>query len=141
MKSEFSSHRSEMLLLNFRRSIAAQSRISAKKAFQEAADAPAPRFWVSEARAARIISRMRQGDDPTVDMTTEKREMYRELYRRFLILEKQNPQMPVGDIVFTIVNDTAPKSYISPERARQLIAAQKKINALKRRHHSNTNSL
>lgn len=121
MKSEFSSQRSRLLLENFRKSIARQSVISAAKAFQEAVDSPAPRFWVGEVRAARIIGRMKKGEDPTVDMTPEKREMYREIFRRYEILQAEHPDWPVGDVVFTVVNSEAPRSYLSPIRAQQLI--------------------
>lgn len=126
MKSEFSSQRSKLLLENFRKSIAVQSIISAKRAFRDAAEAPAPRFWVGEARAARIISRMKKGDDPTVDMLDEKKEMYREIYRRFLELEKEHPDWPVGDLVFTVINNPAPKSYMAWRTAKQIINKARK---------------
>ena len=119
--SEFTTQRSKLLLENFRRSLAEQSVISAEKAFKDAVESPAPRFWVGEARAARIISMMRKGEDPTEGMIPEKREMYREIYRRFLLLQQQHPDWPIGDLVFTVVNSPAPRSYLSPIRARQII--------------------
>lgn len=125
-KSEFSSQRSRLLLENFRKSIARQSQISAIKAFSDAVEAPAPRFWVGEARAARIIAMMKKGMDPTQGMTPEKREMYREIFRRYEILQAKHPECSVGDLVFTVVNSEAPRSYLSPVRARQLINAAKK---------------
>lgn len=125
-KSEFSSERSELLLNNFRKSIAIQSVISARKAFQDAANAPAPRFWVSEVRAARIIGMMKRGVDVTEWMIPEKREMYREIFRRYMELKMRHPEMSTGDLVFMVVNSEAPRSYLSWERARQLIAKAKK---------------
>ena len=125
-KCEFSSERSELLLLNFRKAIARQSKICAKKAFQEAAEAPAPRFWVSEARAMRIVSMLFKGLDPTEGMHPEKREMYLEIFRRTKALKEANPSLPLGDIVFDVVNNSAPRSYISWEWAQKIINARKK---------------
>lgn len=124
-KPEFSSERNELLLKHFRESLARQSVISAQRAFGDAANAPAPRFWVSEARAVRVINSMLKGENPTEDMYPEKREMYLEIYRRVLKMRKENPEMPIGDIVFTVVNNPAPKSYISWQRARQLVESAK----------------
>ena len=121
MKREFDNQRSLLLLRNFRESIAAQSRICAAKTFHEIVNLPAPRFWVSEARAARICSLMRKGHDVTVSMTPEKRDMYREIYRRVEALRAEHPEMSVGDLVFTVVNSEAPRYYLSPKRAEQLI--------------------
>ena len=129
MKAEFSDERSLLLLQNFRESIARASVISVKKIFKEVADAPAPRFWVGEARAARIIGMMRKGIDPTEGMIPEKKEMYRELYRKVRMLEKEHPEMNVGDLVFTAVNSPAPRSYISWQRARQIVDKAKHIDA------------
>ena len=118
---EFADQRSESLIRNFRESIARQSQISAMRAFEDAANAPAPRFWVSESRAARIISMMLKGEDPTEGMYSEKREMYLEIYRRVLKMQAEEPDMPLGDIVFTVVNSRAPRFFMSWLRAKHLI--------------------
>lgn len=128
-RCEFSSERSEFLLRNFRESIAAQSQISLKRAFQDAADAPAPRFWVSEARAARVVGLLLKGIDATEGMHPEKRRMYLEIYRRFLDLRKEQPESCIGDLVFQIVNSEAPCSYLSSEWAGRIINESKKLSA------------
>lgn len=120
-KSEFATQRSRCLIQNFRAYLATQSQITAKKAFQAAADAPAPRFWIGEARATRIISLMLKGEDILDGMKTDKREMYREIYSRVMLLRKKNPGAPLGDLVFEVVNGPAPKSYMSWDRAYRLI--------------------
>ena len=120
-RCEFASERSEALLRNFRESIARQSVISAQRAFQEAADAPAPRFWVSEARAMRIISMMIKGVDILDGMHPEKRRMYEEIYRRVMKIRNEQPEMPLGDIVFEVVNNEAPSSYLTWRWCRKII--------------------
>lgn len=121
---DFSTQRSELLLKNFRESLARQSVISIKRAFHEAASAPAPRFWVSEARATRIISAMMKGGDPTEGMYEEKKKMYQEIYRRVKEIRKRNPSRPLGDIVFEVVNSEAPSSYLSAFRAGRIISSK-----------------
>lgn len=120
-KAEFSSQRSQALLLNFRRSLAQQSRISSKKAFQDAAEMPAPRFWVTEARATKVISALLKGVDLTEGMYPEKRKMYLEILARVKQRLALNPTEPLGDIVFDIVNSPAPSSYMTPDRAYRII--------------------
>ena len=123
---EFASERSETLIRNYRQSLAIQSQISLQKAFKDAAEAPAPRFWVTEARAMRVITSLLQGVDLTEGMFPEKRKMYREIYRRVLELRRERPDAPLGDIVFDVVNSPAPSSYISPHRAANIIYRFKK---------------
>ena len=106
--------------------MARESFISVKKLFKEVADAPAPRFWVGESRAARILSMMRQGMDPTDGMNPEKKRMYQELYRRVVELKKQQPDTSWGDLVFMAVNSPAPHSYLSWQRTRQIVDKAKK---------------
>ena len=132
-KCEFSSQRSHCLLQNFRESIARQSVISIKKAFQDASSAPAPRFWVSEARATRIISLMlKDKEDVLSAMLPEKRRMYVEIFRRVKKMMKENPEMPLGDIVFEVVNSKAPESYISWHYASILVNSLRNLNHKKK---------
>ena len=74
---------------------------------------PAPRFWVSEARATAVIKMMWEGKDPTDGMIPEKRKMYREIFNRVKRLHEEEPATLLGDLVFRIVNEEAPSSYIS----------------------------
>lgn len=119
--SEFTSERDTLLLSNFRRAIAAQSKISLEKAFRTASECPAPRFWVSETRAAIVIGAILAGKDPLASMTPEKREMYRELFARFLALRELHPDAPVSELAFEAVNQPAPRAYISWPRVRTII--------------------
>lgn len=125
---EFSEERSLLLIKNFRESIARQSKISAAKAFNDAVNAPAPRFWVSEVRATRVIRQMLNGDAEILEgMNTEKREMYLEIFKRVSEIRKTNPRLPLGDIVFEVVNSPAPRFYLSPFTAVRIINKQRNL--------------
>ena len=120
-KCEFASQRHESLLKNFRASLAQQSVISARRAFEDAVNAPAPRFWVTEARATRVISMLLKGVDLTEGMLPEKRRMYLEILRRVKERLDRTPEVPLGDIVFDVVNSEAPCAYMSPETVKKIL--------------------
>lgn len=129
--SEFTDQRNRLLLENFRSAIAAQSQIALNEAFKTAAESPAPRFWVSETRAAAMIGRMLAGKDPTAGMYKEKREMYLELFNRFLALRASRPDESISSLVFEVVNQPAPRAYMSWERARTIIYGVRRLKKVK----------
>lgn len=87
---------------------------------------PAPRFWVSEARAAAIMGKMMSDEKYVEGMNEEKREMYREIYRRFSKIRRQCPEMSISDIVFDVVNEEAPRSYLSWQRVCSIVNKEKR---------------
>lgn len=119
--SEFASERNLFLLENFRSAIARQSHIECERIFRNVTNLPAPRFWVTEHRAAAIIGKMLAGENPTGSMTPEKRKMFEEIFRRFRILREERPRAAILDLVAEIIYDTAPSSYMSWYRARTII--------------------
>ena len=119
--SDFVSHRNELIIKNFRESLARQSQISIRRAFLDAAEAPAPRFWVSEERATEVIAKMLAGEEVTKTMYKEKAEMYMEIYRRVKRLRELHPCVPLCRLVFRVVNSEAPRSYISWHRVLQIV--------------------
>ena len=131
--SEFTSERNLHLLESFRKSIARQSEISLANAFHHASEQPAPRFWVSERRAAIVIGRMLAGETPTLSMNKEKRELYEEIYSRFLELRALRPDESIYSIIFEIVNRPAPRTYISDERARSIVYEELRKRRMERR--------
>ena len=131
--SDFTSERNDFLLNRFREELARQSKVSLDRAFKVAADAPAPRFWVSEARAAAVIGHMLRGRDVTASMFGEKKRMYEEIFRRFSILREERPDATIADLAFEVVNQEAPCSYLSEDRARVIVYAEKRRRRLERR--------
>lgn len=119
--SDFNQQRKEHLLRMYRRSLAEQSKINAKKAYSFAAESPAPRFWVSEERAAEVISKILTDPCFTAGMFKEKAEMYMEIYRRIKKLRAVYPKAPLSALIFKVVNSNAPKSYISRSRTEAIL--------------------
>ena len=69
----------------------------------------------------RVVTRLMTGEDLTEGMYPEKRKMYLEIYGRVMEQKKREPEKPLGDIVFEVVNDAAPSSYLSWDRAGRII--------------------
>lgn len=124
--SEFSEQRRAFLRQAFREAIARQSVIDANKAFKTAINIPAPRFWVSEVRAAVVVGKLLAGHDPLATMFPEKAEMFREIYRRFTLLRESRPDASIAELMVEIVNSPAPRSYISVSRAQNITRKPKK---------------
>lgn len=82
---------------------------------------PSARFWISEERAAVVISQLLRGKDALADMRPTKREMFEEIFRRYLRLAERMPNAKPFDIVCMVVNSPAPKFYMAPRTATETI--------------------
>lgn len=130
--SDFTKERNLEILNLFRERLANRSEDALDEMFQKVPTMDASRFWVSESRAARIVGQMLAGEDPTINMYEEKKEMYSEIYRRFLRLREKEPHRSIQSLVEEVVNQPAPRHYISWQRARVLIYQQRRQNRIKK---------
>lgn len=120
--SDFDKERRSFLLRNFREALAVQSEIDKTKAFHTVASAPAPRFWVSETRAADVVGKLLKGKEGVLDkMYPEKQRMYKEIFRRFMEMRQTEPNASIAELIFRIVNDEAPDSYLTVPTVRTII--------------------
>ncbi len=119
--SDFDREKRAFLLRNFREAIARQSVIDKNKAFHITAQSPTPRFWVSETRAAEVVGKLLAGSDPFARMLPEKIEMYREIFDRFMSLRKNRKDASIAELIFEIVNDEAPRSYLTWQTVRSIV--------------------
>ncbi len=93
---------------------------SLNQMFALAAASPCSRFWVSEERAAEVISALLAGKE-FPDMSQQKRRMYGEILRRVRPILRENPGMPVSHAVFDVVNSPAPEFYLTTLSTRSII--------------------
>jgi len=89
--------------------------------YQQIVKTPASRFWVSEDRAAEVISKMLRGED-IGNMYKEKQRMYREILRRTEEKLATEGARPIYHVVFEVVNSPAPEFYMSPATANKIIS-------------------
>lgn len=117
---DFTKERNDDIMKVFKEKLASANTIVMPEIFEMVAESPATRFWVSEERATIVVSAMLAGR-PLPRMRRNKREMFEEIFRRFIIYKEQNPNQSVYDIVATIVNQPAPKFYLTPRTVGQFI--------------------
>lgn len=79
-----------------------------------AVNTPSSRFWVSAERLCEVIHKIECGKH--VSKTPLRKEMYEELYRRYLQYRNDPAckDYTKTDICYTIIYSQAPKFYITP---------------------------
>lgn len=124
--SDFTHLRNKELMRAFREVFAKKMSFDISKDFELVVNSPCSRFWISEERATAIISSILRGNDALVGMRQSKQEMFKEILSRVIALRDKNPDMQLRDIVFQVVNSPAPKFYMKPRHAREIIYKIKK---------------
>lgn len=114
---ECEQERDEDFMRAYRSQISNCSMICLADVFNNVVNMPSKRFWVSEERASIVIASMFRGNDLST-MRETKREMFNEIHRRVLLLKKEFPNMTMVDVVSEVVNQPAPKFYLTPSSAR-----------------------
>lgn len=117
---EFTRERNRDLLRVYHEKLASATFIVMPVIFELVAQSPASRFWVSEERAAIVISAMEAGK-PLLRMRDNKREMFEEIYRRYTVLRKQYPEKSTNELTARIVNQPAPKFYLTARTVGEFI--------------------
>lgn len=123
---EFTRERNNDLMRAYRHQIKRARHISMRSIAADIVEMPAARFWVSEERATIVISALLAGRDLPANMRPTKCEMFSEIYRRFLNLRHSRPHDSVYALVSEVVNSPAPKFYMLPRSAMDIIYKIKK---------------
>ena len=117
---DFTKERNDDLMRAYNLHLVSARRIVMPDFYQKVADSPARRFWVSERRASVVVSSMLAGR-PLIKMRSNKREMFEEIFRRFLIERRRFPDKCIYELVSRVVNQPAPKFYLTPRTVYELI--------------------
>jgi len=116
---EYERERNEDLMRAFRTAFNECPQGSMDELYEKISNMPSKRFWVSEERAFIAISAMLKGRNPA--FSKYKVEMYQEILRRVKIAQRNNPNEKLRNLVFMVVNQPAPKFYLSPKSAMVII--------------------
>lgn len=117
---EFTRQRNEDIMRAYREQLALADYIVMPEIFRKVAESPAKRFWVSEERAAVEVSRMLVGK-PFSRMRANKREMFKEIFRRYIALRDLHPRKSLPELVSIIVNQPAPRFYLTPRTVGEFV--------------------
>lgn len=124
---EYTEERSRDLLRVYHEHIAKCGRVVMPEVCKAIVEMPSRRFWVSETRAVIVISAMIKGDMQKLNkMRPLKREMFEEIYRRVMLLKQELPNTPLFDLCLMVIEQPAPKFYITPGSAMIYICKIKK---------------
>lgn len=123
---EFTDKRNDELMAVFRAAIANSQFIDLSEISKVVVNSPCSRFWVSEERATVVMSSMIRGFPVLQSMRPVKQEMFREIFRRVQQLKIDNPGRPLYDYVLQVVNSPAPKFYMKPRSAIEILYKIKK---------------
>lgn len=111
---EFARERADDLMRACDRYMESVPYIRMSEVYGKVAGMPSSRFWVSEERAAQVVRSMLRGRDPLRGMFPTKREMYTEIFRRVKALRSRRPGMTVVEACSIVVEQPAPKFYMTP---------------------------
>ena len=117
---DFTEERNQELMRVYQEKLSKAGYIVMPKIFEQVANSPCSRFWVSEERAAIVISTLLAGK-VVPNMRRNKREMFDEIFRRFLIVREQYPEKSIYALAIMVVNQPAPKFYMTPRTVGELI--------------------
>ena len=122
---DFTQERNQELMRVYQEELSKAGYIVMPKIFEQVANSPCSRFWVSEERAAIVISTLLAGK-VIPNMRKNKSEMFDEIFRRFLIAREQYPEKSIYALAIMVVNQPAPKFYMTPRTVGELIYRIKK---------------
>lgn len=114
---ECSDERDDDFMRAYCKQIEGRAVVVLSEVFRALVNMPSKRFWVSEERAAIVVSDMMRGAT-LENMRPQKREMFQEIYRRTLAMMRDNPSLPLSVAVGRVVRQPAPRFYLTPQSAR-----------------------
>lgn len=117
---DFTKERNQELLRVYQEKLSEAGYIIMPKIFEQVANSPCSRFWVSEERAAIVISSLLAGKSLS-NMRENKREMFDEIFRRFLVVREKYPEKSIYALAIMVVNQPAPRFYMTPRTVGELI--------------------
>ena len=122
---EYKKERNEDLLRVYRELTHSTRYIRTPELYQELVRQPSKRFWVSEERAAVVLSSIFKGN-MLHSMSKNKRKMFLEIFQRAKLLREQQPCLSIYEIAIKVVGQQAPEFYLTPESARVIICKSRK---------------
>lgn len=122
---EYAQERNEDIMRAYIEQIDSCDRINLPQIFNRVVNMPSKRFWVSAERASIVVSSIMKGDDLS-HMRSTKREMFFEIYRRVMELRNVYPTYSILQLTCIVVQQQAPKFYLTAGSAKVIICRAKK---------------
>ena len=123
---EYSKERSEDLMRAYDEYIASCKFIKMADVYTHIVDMPSKRFWVSDIRAALVVSAMMRGAIKFDSMCPTRKEMYQEIYKRVIKLRMIHPRKTILELTSMVVTQPAPKFYLASGSAKIMVCKARK---------------
>lgn len=123
---EYSKERMDDLMRAYDEYVSSCNYIRMSEVYKVIVNMPSRRFWVSDIRAALVISAMMRGETDLNAMWPLKKEMYEEIYSRVLALWKEYPELTVSELCAKVIVQPAPKFYLTPGSAKIMVCKARK---------------
>lgn len=123
---EYSKERLDDLMRVYDEYVASCRYIRMPDVYKTIVNMPSRRFWVSDIRAALVVSAMIRGEAHLETMNITKREMYEEIHRRVMLMLEDNPSKTISELCSIVVAQPAPKFYITPGSAKIMVCKARK---------------
>lgn len=123
---EYSKERLDDLMRVYDEYVASCRYIRMPDVYKTIVNMPSRRFWVSDIRAALVVSAMIRGEAHLETMNITKREMYEEIHRRVMLMLEDNPNKTISELCSIVVAQPAPKFYITPGSAKIMVCKARK---------------
>lgn len=118
---EYSKERTDDLMRAYEEYISSCDYIRMPDVYNKVVNMPASRFWVSDIRAALVVSAMMRGEADLDAMWPMRKEMYEEIYRRVIKLRELHPLLSTSELCAIVVAQPAPKFYLTAGSAKSII--------------------
>lgn len=123
---EYSKERSDDLMRAYDEYLLSCRYIRMNEVYTNVVNMPSRRFWVSDIRAALVVSAITRGEARLDKMCQSKREMYEEIYRRVCLMREQYPEKTTSELCAMVVMQPAPKFYLTSGSAKIMICKSRK---------------
>ena len=123
---EYSKERMDDLMRAYDEYISSCDYIRMSEVYKIIVNMPSRRFWVSDIRAALIISAMMRGKTDLSTMCPLKKEMYEEIYNRVFKLQEECPELTISELCAKVIAQPAPKFYLTPGSAKVMVCKARK---------------
>ena len=123
---EYSRERSDDLMRAYDEYIASCDHISMNDVYARIVNMPSRRFWVSDVRAALVVSAIARGQARLESMWPLRREMYEEIHRRVIAARGEYPHLSFSSLCAMVVEQPAPKFYLTAGSARVMVCKARK---------------
>ena len=123
---EYSEERINDLMRAYDEYISSCDYIRMSDVYENIVNMPSRRFWVSDIRAALVVSAIIRGEAGLESMCPLKREMYLEIYRRVVELGKECQGKRISELCAMVVMQPAPKFYLTPGSAKMMVCKARK---------------